>query len=315
MALKMTSLYSANAPWDGVGADTSNAKTVKQIMKLAGCDWEVQKRQMKDAEDDTLIENHFQLRRSDNKKVLDVCGNRYKPTQNADIFDFCDQYIKAGKGKIATAGTLIGGQLVWALLDLNVSFDVGNKADKVRGYIFVGSPHKQGKSLHIRVTSKRDVCNNTFHVAMRKGIHGIGDSFTMNHRNEFSPVQQDKAKNTIEQAREDIMRFGTSANKLKKIKIDRERFIKHLAPIFQPQTDVSDLLKNDELLAPKMRELLQINEQAPGADPTTAWGALNAVTYFADHVASRSADRRLQHAWLGRTAKQKQEAYAALITA
>lgn len=40
---------------------------------------------------------------------------------------------------------------------------------------------------------------------------------------------------------------------------------------------------------------------------------LNAVTYYSDHVASRTADKRLTNAWFGRTGRDKQKALDLLL--
>jgi hypothetical protein len=52
---------------------------------------------------------------------------------------------------------------------------------------------------------------------------------------------------------------------------------------------------------------------APGADPGNAWGLLNGVTYWADHLASRTTDKRLTNSWFGKTATLKQKVMSDLL--
>jgi hypothetical protein len=56
-------------------------------------------------------------------------------------------------------------------------------------------------------------------------------------------------------------------------------------------------------------------DKAPGAEPGNGWGVLNAVTYYADHIASRTADKRLANSWMGKTGNQKQQVLKALLAA
>ena len=60
-----------------------------------------------------------------------------------------------------TAGSLKGGQQVWALAKIKESFDVFGKEDTVESYLLFSNPHQYGKSIDIRFTPIRVVCNNT----------------------------------------------------------------------------------------------------------------------------------------------------------
>ncbi|MGE0366975.1 MAG: DUF932 domain-containing protein [Phycisphaerales bacterium] len=306
-----TMTYTNEVPWHGLGVSRPQGwANVIDMLKDAGLNWKVEKRPMVDSEDHREIPGHFQLRRSSDKRVLDVCGGRYIPTQNADVFKFFDGFVRAGKAKMETAGSLFGGRMVWALARLGSTFKLKGK-DEVRGYLLIGSPHQQGKSLIAKVVATRVVCNNTYTAALHEG----GSVFRMNHRNEFDEDQMDRAKEVLGIARDQFGDFEDQAIKLQKKKMKREDVIRVFAPIFQPRMDVADLIKDfEEHASPRMELLLDVYERAPGAEPGTAWGAFNAVTYFADHLASRTPDRRLGHAWMGKTAGQKDKVLDALLT-
>jgi phage/plasmid-like protein (TIGR03299 family) len=295
--------YDNAAPWDGIGADIKPNATTKQLLRAAGLDWTITKRPLAAIGDDgdyTPLTSHFALERSDNGAHLDVVGSRYIPANNEPLFDFLKDFCDEGKAKISQAGSLRDGRVVWALADLGVDFTLPGR-DRVGGYLFVGIPHMRGRSVVARVTTVRDVCHNTMAVTMRSGKHGLGNTFRMNHRNTFDEAQIDYAKETLGLARDNIVEFAKTAQKLHKMKVTPAKAKHVLTSIFQPDWD-----GKDDGLSSRVQQLLDINERAPGAQPGTAWGVLNAVTYYADHVASRSADKRLSNAWLGRTAKQKQ---------
>lgn len=300
-------------PWEGLGTNVAKHPTTSAMLKAAGLDWEVEKRPLKDAQDGTKIEDHFYLRRKTDKAVFDVVGKRYIPTQNKAVFDFFNAFVREGKAQMETAGALDKGRIVWGLAKLNESFTLEGR-DKVQGYLFLGSPHRQGRSLLMRMTALRDVCNNTISIALRSGRYGSGDTFRMNHRNEFNDEQIAKAKEVLGLARDQFGEFESVARKLSRLKVNQADAIRVLAPIFQPKTPVADILKDpDKNLAPRLRMILDAMTKAPGAIPDTGWGVLNAVTYYADHMASRTSDRRLTHAWVGRTANQKEEVLNKLL--
>lgn len=295
--------YDNRAPWDGIGADIKPNATTKQLLKAAGLDWTVTKQKLAIIDEDdafTALDSHFALVRSDNGQALDVVGRRYIPANNEPIFDFLIDFCREGKARMSQAGSLRDGKVVWGLADLGVDFSLPGR-DRVGGYLFVGVPHMRGRSVVARVTTVRDVCHNTMSVTMRSGRHGIGNTFRMNHRNNFDEAQIKHAKEILGLAREDIVAFSKTAQRLHKKKMTAAVTKHVLTSVFQPEWS-----GKDDDLSPKVQQLLDINERAPGAQPGTAWGVLNAVTYYADHVASRSADKRLSNAWLGRTAKQKE---------
>lgn len=310
MALKKETSYDCRLPWDGLAETVAKETTAKAIMKKAGLNWTVTKEPV--IVNGRQVPNFFGLQRSSDKSVLDIVGKSYIPTQNEALFDFLQDFVRKGKSRIETAGSLNKGRVVWALVSLDHTFKLpGN--DNVRSYLFLGSPFIRGKSLIARVTTLRDVCNNTLSIALRKGRHGIGDTFRMNHRNEFDEVQTTRAREVLDLARDQVDEFASVAHKLKKQRVSDKDAISILAPVFQHKVSPKELIADNDKLSPKMRSILDAYKNAPGADPGNAWGLLNAVTYFSDHMASRTDDKRLTNAWLGRTANQKQLVLEALV--
>lgn len=64
-----------------------------------------------------------------------------------------------------TAGSLKGGQQVWALAKIKESFDVFGD-DTVESYLLFSNPHQYGKSINVRFTPVRVVCNNTLTMSL-----------------------------------------------------------------------------------------------------------------------------------------------------
>jgi phage/plasmid-like protein (TIGR03299 family) len=303
-----TMAYTNEVPWHGLGVRLEKAATPAAMLKHAGLDWRVDRVPLYAGESRKPIEGFAALQRSSDGKTLDVVGSRYKPVQNEDVFAFFKEFTEAGEATMETAGSLNGGRYVWALANLSASFSLAG-GDRVNGYLLVASPHIQGKTLVVKFTTIRVVCQNTLSLALRSG----GSSWRMSHTRSFDSVTQAEAKEALGIARDQMGEFEATARKLKKMKLDRKKIVEVLAMTFQPGFEVKELLKDSSLLSRKMEVLLDVNEKAPGADPGTGWGLLNAVTYYADHVASRTADKRLTNAWLGKTANQKEAVLESLL--
>jgi hypothetical protein len=122
-----------------------------------------------------------------------------------------------------------------------------------------------------------------------------------------------RAKETLGIARDQMGDLEVNAKKLLKRKLTNDDAIRVLASVFAPDADVKEMLLDFDKATPRMKSLMDIYEKAPGAEPGNAWGVLAATTYYADHVASRTADKRLANAWLGRTANQKEKVLDTLL--
>lgn len=308
-----TMAYTGQTPWHGLGSKVAQKMTVDQMLKAAGLNWEVELMPLffQNGEMCEVGSEFRALVRKTDKYLLDIVGSRYIPAQNKDVFEFFREFVEEGKADMDTAGSLQKGRYVWALASLNAGFKLrGN--DEVKGYLLASSPHQQGKSLIFKFTSVRVVCNNTLTLALRSS----GSEFRMNHRNVFDVDMVNNAKEALGIAREQLGEFEKNARLLQKLNLSREEAIKILAPIFQPvdgDEDYKDLSTGKAELNVRMKAILDANENAPGAQPNNGWGLLNAVTYYADHVASRSADKRLFNAWLGKTAMQKEKVLDRLL--
>lgn len=309
--------YTNEVPWHGLGMYIADAPNIEEMLRVAEINWRVEKRpmmtatEMKMAKDEprwskftAKVPGFYALTRNTDGKVLDVVGNRYTPTQNSEAFEFFRSFVEAGDAKMETAGSLRGGQYVWGLANLGQTFKVTEK-DEVKTYILVAAPHQQGKALIIKRVHLRVVCMNTLTAALREG----GAEFRMPHRGKFDEKQIEKAKVLLGLAREEAEQFERDAKTLKNLEISEEAAIRILAEIMAPRVNdssVNDMVEDmEENGTPRMRRLMDAYYRAPGADPGNGWGLLNAVTYYADHLASRTSDKRLTNAWFGKTANQK----------
>jgi len=309
--------YTNEVPWHGLGTYIADAPRVKEMMRQAGLDWKVEKKPMILEQTKRPVPGFYALTRDKDGKVLDVVGSKYVPTQNHEAFEFFTDFVEAGDATMETAGSLREGRYVWGLANLNKSFTLPGK-DKVKGYLLVACPHEHGKSIIIRVTSVRVVCNNTLTMALGKSqrerdssTFGLGE-FRMGHRRAFDGSMIKKAKETLGIARDQMEEFREAAEQLRKKSMNEQDAIEFYADLLNIDEAAQGA---DEVTRPRIKHLLDINKNAPGAQPDNAWGVLNSVTYYADHVASRTDDKRLTNAWFGKTARMKEKALQTLLAA
>lgn len=294
--------------WDGLGTDIGKRTSVKDMLKAAKMDWKVTREPITVGGKE--LEGFAALVRSDNKHVFDIAGSRYIPAQNADVFEFFQEFVEEGKAKIEVIGGLNNGGIVWALASLGVDFELPGQ-DKVSSHLLMATHHKQGKSNIVKLINRRFLCGNTLALA----LSGKGTEFRMNHRSEFNASVIKRGKEVLGLARDQAGDFERNARLLKKLKLSPKDVLSKLfGPMYQPQTDVKELLADfDGLASSALHRVTDAYKNAPGADPGTGWGALNACSYVSDHLASRSPNKRLQNAWLGKTARQKEHALNTLL--
>lgn len=305
-----TMAYTNEEPWHKLGKRVDAKKmTLDQMIKAGGIDWEVERRPIADTNGDEITGFAALTRTSDNS-VLDIVGSRYIPTQNHEAISMFREFVEAGSAHIETIGSLQGGRYVWALANLNKDFKVTDK-DFLKNYLLAAIPHQQGKSVIYKFTSIRVVCNNTLNLALK----GRAD-VRLGHRMKTDEVRVEKAKEALGIVRDQAEEFGNNAKLLRKKAMRFEDTVEVLAGIYQDNIPVKELIEDfDERANKTMKILMDVNENAPGAEPKTAWGVLNAVTYYADHLASRTDDKRLLNAWLGKTARQKEAILNVLLDA
>jgi len=312
-----TMAYANETPWHGLGNKIDSSATIEEMLVAAGLDWSVSLRPIFiEAKDGTKI--NLPLRRalvrdSDNK-VMTVCGDYWKPLQNKDALEFFREYTESGGATLETAGSLRGGKLIWALASIKKGFFVkgSNQRDAVKGYILLSSPHEVGQVIKVRTTATRVVCANTFAMAERDAV-----SYRQSHTTKFNA---EAARESIQLAQDQIAKLEENANILAAKVISEYDSVRFLARLLDevPEGEseegfVKKLLEDPSQRSHMLDAVLDSVNNAPGAEPGTAWGLFNGVTHYADHVAGRKQDTRLYNAWFGNQAKMKQTALDKLL--
>ena len=297
--------FVGETPWHGLGKRVPNDVSPEQMLKAANLDWSVSKKQLFFNSDGGPVPTKAQaLVRSTDNKVLTVVSDNWNPVQNLEAFEFFNDFVHAGDMEMHTAGSLKGGKMVWAMAQIKDSFTLFG-GDKVEGYLLFSNPHEFGRSIDVRFTPVRVVCNNTLTLALGSTAkHAV----KINHRAVFNG---DSVKETLGIAKDQLSHYKEQAQFLGQKKYNKETIVEYFNRVFPSMS--KDEMKRANTAFPISRqaeEAMAIVHTQPGANFAEGswWQAFNAVTYMTDHKMGRSRDSRLTSAWYGLNRVKKERA-------
>lgn len=289
--------FVGEVPWHGLGKRVPSDVSPEQMLKAANLDWTVEKRPMffSDNNGSPVMTDAQALVRSTDSKVLTVVTERWNPVQNAEAFEFFNDFVHAGDMEMHTAGSLKGGKIVWGMAQIKESFELFG-GDKVEGYLLFTNPHQFGRSIDIRFTPVRVVCNNTLTMALGEESK---NRVTVNHRAVFN---SDRVKETLGIAKVQLAHYKEQAQFLGKKKYSKETIVEYFNRVF-PTSGKNEVSRQAE-------DALGYLHTQPGSNFAEGswWQAFNTVTYMTDHKLGRSADTRIASAWYGQNRIKKEKA-------
>lgn len=287
--------YVGAVPWHGLGKEVPADLTPEQMLEAAGLNWEVKKYPtfaiLDENDPDSVIETgQSALVRTSDNKMLDVVSDDWNPVQNAEAFEFFNEFVMAGDMEMHTAGSLKNGQIVWGLAKVKESFELF-KGDVIESYLLFSNFHKYGFSTDVRFTPIRVVCNNTLTLSLNSKVERM---VKISHRKQF--VASD-VKDMLGIATDKLQKYQEMAAFLGSKKAKTESIVEYFERIF-PITSAN---KEEGKRSKNANIALSIIDTQPGAEYAqgTWWQPFNAVTFMTDHIVGRSADTRLQSAWYG----------------
>jgi phage/plasmid-like protein (TIGR03299 family) len=306
-----TIAYANAVPWHGLGNNVDPNSSVEEMLVAAGLNWKLDAYPIQAVTPAGALDvpNRQAWVRDSDQKVMAVSSDSWRPLQPADTLEFMRNYVDAGAATLETAGSLRGGRVVWGLARLKHDFEV-TSGDRVNGYVLITSPNVVGQAITVRTTTVRVVCANTMALAEQGAA-----AYRQGHNYAFDV---DAAKAAIGQAHESLYRAEQSAKTIAKLKLNPfDAIVEVWAPVFAP-----DISKDEvryaanhglKLLPKSLTDIIASYYQAPGADVGTGWGALNAVTHYADHKSGRTNAGRMYRSWMGDLASKKLEVEQRLL--
>ena len=293
--------YVGETPWHGLGEKLPEGEPIEVWVKAAGLDWELRRLPVEYLVNGTLrlMPDRFILARSDTDTALSVVSAKYKIVQPKEVLEFYRDLVDAYGYTLETAGALNGGRKFWALartgrtLDLNAGC---GKPDDLAAYLLLATSCDMTLATTAAFTSVRVVCKNTLSFAMNDVAGNKRRHIKVRHSRHFNPDHVKKDLGLIDKPWEvflaNVRRMAATPLTPNEASIFFERLLqpREEAPM-SPRT------------ANEHNSLKALLTSAPGQNfPTTEEtlrGAVNAVTYYVDHLRSSKVGDRLDSAWFG----------------
>ena len=328
---EMAALAGVGVWWENDAISAGRLKpgaTIEEWINASGMTYTFRKVKLSYAadrkgQDLRTVDDQVAIIRSDTGANMGIVGAGYNIVQPYEVLEFFRD-LTAGSGfELTTAGTLFGGRRMWALAKITEATISG--WDQVGAYLLLTTSSDGSMASEGRKTTVCVVCNNTMRMAFRANAKA-----RVSHRVSMAMTAL-KAELGLEKSNEEFASWVEAANALTKARVSdaaADDFVLRLLrgasadeQVVQQVTAASTGDSFAELLSgpftPKTYE--DENKRRPrGADAIlelfdgagrgatqkgragTAWGLVNAVTEYVDHVkTSKSDDHRIASAWWG----------------
>lgn len=322
---KTSMAFVGKKPWHGLGQELSRGASIETWVKEAGLDYKICETGVKfdiptpgmnttaDNIDMTSTLADFDRRkvlyRSDTKAGLSVVSNSYKIVQPREVLEFFRDIVAQGDMHIETAGALFGGTRYWAMANANFEGDVV-KNDRIKGRLLLTTSCDGTLATTAKFVSERVVCNNTLRVAL--GEDASKPQVRVSHGAAFNPM---KIKESLGLLDDGWFNFMTSIQKMAATKVT-ELDVKEYIKTIMLNKDQLVLAETTGEIHKRVDDKLNLifdmySGAGMGADEVTGtlWGALNAVTEYADHRIGAKDDNRLWNSWFGYSENLKNKAF------
>lgn len=253
------------------------------------------------------------LYRDDTNSPLSVVSSKYKVVQPAEVLEFFRDLVHEGGGKmyLETAGALFGGTRYWAMANTNLEGDV-IKNDRIKARLLLVSSCDGTLATTAKYIAERVVCNNTLKIAMGEQADAK-QQVRVTHGGTFDPA---KIKETLGLIDSGWDNFMGNIKKMAKKKVSDLDVKNYIAEIMLNKEQLAKFEEDDKDIHARVQAKLNriydmYKGDGMGADMVTGtlWGALNAVTEFADHQIGQIDDNKLWNSWFGYTDNLKTKAY------
>lgn len=301
------SFASTEKAWHGLGQVVEGAMTSGEAIKLAGLDYEVAKMPVFGQLGEQLlpVPNKFSTYRTDNNSVFGVVGDRYELVQNKDAFSFFDAIVGEGSAIFETAGALNLGERVFISAKMPEQIRIAGTDDITEMFVLLTNSHDGSGAIQACLTSVRVVCQNTLSAALRGTKNKISIRHTANVK-----ANLEQAHKLLGISHAYSEELNTCFNVLAKKSVTDAQVKKLLEELFVSEKQDSTRIINIREAALEAYFTGVGQEKIIG----TAFGVLNGLTYYFDHVKSyKNSEAKFQNIIEGTSQKTIEKALDTLI--
>ena len=307
--------FVGQVPWHGLGQQMQENQPLDIWMQEAGLAWQAEKSPVLFQDKAGVIHttDNVMLYRSDTNYPLGVVTDRYKVVQPQEVLEFYSDLVATQGWKIDVAGSLDNGKRIWALAKTDAEIRVKGTLDAVETYLLLATSFDGTMATVGKFTSVRVVCQNTLSMSLSDNR---GARVSVPHSRVFNA---DTVKEGLGIYASAAQVFEEKANILASRKMQDNEVIQYLKDVL-----VGKEVKLEDVSTRSANVIKAVFDKYRGAGmgstlttaEGTAWGALNAITEYITHNASRNTNNRMRSAWFGKGDQITQNAMAeALILA
>jgi phage/plasmid-like protein (TIGR03299 family) len=276
-----TAFYAKEPAWHGLGTVVSETQTSIDALRLAGLDWDVQKRDLfYDSNGLKKIEDRVANVRLSDGKLLGIVSDHYKILQNREAFSFIDELLdnQIEPVKFEAAGSLDNGKRVWMLAHMKPKMILG---DEIIPYLVFTNSHDGSQAITAALTPTRVVCQNTLNLALKEAKR----SWSIKHMGDVKGKQKDAAM-TLKLSVSYMDNMEIMAEQYQQKKVTKERMIEIMNIIF-PDDPEATMRARGNILDQK-QQFLDVYAQGLVSDlkkfKGDAWGLYNGFADYASHI-------------------------------
>ncbi len=319
--------YTGDVPWHGFGISVPTLNALPDEAKAR----EYNKRAVAYLGDDNawhVLDTHSAIYSPYYKQVMSVMGADYEIHSPEALFNGVFlPYMEAGQLEGRTMGFLGGGKRMWILAAVPGAVSDAGNGDKSELFMLLATSFDGTLGTMAKPTKTRVVCQNTMSVAMHDSM---GKVFSQRHTSE---LKTDEARKQVENAISAFYTMAESEANMKSIKVTPNVVRAFVTELVQPELLALDWPKPMEkvpvlakildnsanemafehaFVTKAKRSAKSIIEAVPtqlGGFDGSLYGAVNAVSYWTDHVKGRSFDTRQMSAFFGQGDQIKSKAF------
>ncbi|KAB2891467.1 MAG: DUF932 domain-containing protein [Desulfobulbaceae bacterium] len=303
--------YVGEVPWHGLGERLDSTASIETWINAAGLQYEILREPVcfPFQGGSRQFPGRDVLFRSDNGTPLSIVSDSYCIVQPREAVEFFRDLVAGSDFTLETAGALNEGRKVWGLARSKMTHKMEND-DRIDAFLLMASSCDKSLATTVAFTSIRVVCQNTLSFAM-DDIKGkpATKCFKVNHNKQFDRQEAQAKLNLIDNA---WNIFKNRADVLATKKISKGDDDKFFEKLFLKGDKNDEKLQKSAVIEIQNLKSAYVNgngQQLP-ATKNTAWGLVNAVTYYVDHKRkSDSSSSRLDSAWFGAGAMLKDKAW------
>lgn len=281
--------------WHGLGQSIEAGDSIDTITAKAGLNWSANRAPVvyNTADGRTMsFDNQSVLYRSDTGAPLGVVSeNRYNVHQPREIMEFFADFLSDNGLAIETAGAVRGGRIVWCMAKLGPDYGfLMPGSDKVDSYVRLQTSFDGSRATDLVATTIRQVCANTMRMA---NADADARGYKNKHSTGFDRAGLARAFGLLGEQHRITAEQWHALARIKVSDNDALAFLSSLLDIDPAEIGKVDS-KGAKLVSTKaennLRALVTAYKKSPGSHLAsadgTAYGLLNAVTYYVDHAAT-----------------------------